>query len=636
MMYLDRLAEILGAKRTPTEKKQDERTLKRLFEEKKAKDEMRKEREGDKATEQEQPKADDATDTPTSNPDEKSGDEKSLKNIVDKIKAMKKPAIFLININLTLMDDSDEGKKVAKESYQDFIKDDAVSDILNSIIPLTTKKGIYSWICDAKQLNDLKNTAFAYNLVHFPDHNNQNTAIEDLTDAEPFKKMDLDLEGVENQSELRQILHEAWKPIAEEIKKTQPKEKEKPKEEGKEEPKEEEEEKPKEEGKEEEEEKEPKEEEEEEKPKEEGKEDEDELNIEDAPKINVGRFRSLQDPHIFILDPRGKVSGYSDFLGPDKPGETEKASKALSKAIKFLVSKKLGETVGEGKTYPVIVYFLSGKTANDLRTELTKIAPNYVLGAIDKDLFDAEDPFTNLKVDGKEITTIKDIPVLLGEMNRVWMASTSESSGNPMPAIQANTSIPLDFFRFVSKVQRPIQLYLGGHPEGVGYEGTIYVLVSEQESNNFIKLIRHFKMPSLFYDRMSANSDIDAAFKTMNPEEVTPANVLVLIGAKAFNPKEIVKITDEELLKSIPKEKQQKITQLDALHMFAREKLGNITKNPGTFIRGKYMIGTHIAQFNADMTICFLWGSHTKHVKIDPKETLKQLPFVKQVITSYL
>ena len=630
-MYLDRLAEILGAKRTPTKKRQDERTLKRLFEEKKAKDETRKEREGDKVTEQDAPKADDITPTDTSKPDEKNADEKVIKNAVTKIQAMKNPAVFLLNINLTHMDDSDEGKKVAKESYQDFVKDDAVSDILNSSVTLTTKKGIQSWICDAAQLRDLKDTAFSYNLVHFPDHNNQNTVIEDLTDEEPFKKLDIDLEGVENQSELRQMLHDAWKPIAEEIKKTsQPKQ----------EKKEEKEEKNKEEDEVKEE---PKEEKEDEEPKQE-KEDEDsdvpkaehELNIEDAPKINVGRFRSLQDPHIFILDPRGKVGGYSDFLGPDKPGETEKASKALSKAIKFLVSKKLGETVGEGKTYPVIVYFLSGKTANDLRTELTKIAPNYVLGAIDKDLFDAEDPFTNLKVDGKEITTIRDIPVLLGEMNKVWMESTSESSGNPMPAIQANTSIPLDFFRFVNKVQRPVQLYIGGHPEGVGYDGTIYVLTSEQESNNFIKLIRHFKLPSLFYDRMSANSDIDAAFKTMDPEEVTPANVLVLIGARAFNPKEIVKITDVGLLKNIRKGEQQKTTQLDALHMFAREKLGNITKNPGTFIKGKYMIGTHIAQFNADMTICFLWGSHTKHVKIDPKETLKRLPFVKQVITSYL
>ena len=251
-----------------------------------------------------------------------------------------------------------------------------------------------------------------------------------------------------------------------------------------------------------------------------------------------------------------------------------------------------------------------------------------------------------------------------------------------MPAIQANTYVPLEFFRFLNKKQRPVQFYIGGRPQGAGYNNTIYVLATEHESEVFINLIRKFKMPSLFYERMSSNSDIDAGFKTHDPEELIPANVLVLIGNGPFNPKEVVEPTEDnkkllalvakdakktqmqlaELIKlrdaaqqdekkdpGSAKDKIKKIeqeiaalkdeagvTQLALLHGFAREKLGNKTKNPGAFLKGKYTIGTHVVQFNADMTICFIWGSYTQHMKVDPKETLKQLPFVKQVITSYL
>jgi len=352
------------------------------------------------------------------------------------------------------------------------------------------------------------------------------------------------------------------------------------------------------------------------------KEDEDEKADDTDSKIagkpfSIGKLRSLQDPHIFILDPRKKPVEYSDFLGPDKPGETEKASKILPEAIKFLESKQL-----KNETRPVIVYFLSGKMARDLKTELKNRETSKpfcpAFGKIDRALFEEENPFTGLVIEGINIDKR-----LTDEMNRVLMDATSEVSGNPIPVVQANNYVPINFFRLMNKKQRKIELYIGGRPEGAGYDNTIYVKAeNETEANKFISVMKKFKMPSLFYERMSSNSDVDAPFKTVDPEEVVPSNVLILMAQTKFEPK--------------AKDEKFKINQLTLLHKFAQDELGNKMKNPGTFVNGRYSIGTHLAQFNANMTVCFLWGSHTQHVTIDPKEVLEKLSFVKQVITSYL
>lgn len=414
--------------------------------------------------------------------------------------------------------------------------------------------------------------------------------------------------------------------------------------------------------------------------------DDDALDAGDAPKVNVGKFRSLKEPHIFLLDPRKRYQDYLNFISPDeKDAKVKKASQVLIRpsVIKFLVSKKLKSQEGA----PVIIYFLNGKDAADLRTELKRESrPDYKLYAVDKTMFDKDEPFSDLKLGDIAVEKI-----LVDEMNRVWVDATSQSSGNPVPAVQASTQVPLDYFRLLNKKHREIEVYIGNQPEGSGTENTIYVLSTEQEAEAFVALVRKFKMPSLFYERLSANSDIDAGFKTIDPRTLMPSNVLILRAESKFDPKKVVELTEdnkdlmeaaqkdmiaildeiekikerkdafikkaqekakgkkedtkaaEKLTKEVAKfddaikqlEEQSKVTQLAILHTYARLKLGNKTKNAGTFVKN-VTIGTHIAQFNANMTICFLWGSLTNRVTVDPKEVVKQLPFVKTVITSYL
>jgi hypothetical protein len=353
---------------------------------------------------------------------------------------------------------------------------------------------------------------------------------------------------------------------------------------------------------------------------------------------------------------------YLAFLGPDEVGSKQtKASKVLPKAIKFYVAKHPKLKAPEGE--PLIVYFLNAKEAADIKIELKRESPpHFILASFDKELFDKDEPFEDLKLGDAAME-----PTLVNELNKLWLDATAQGSGNPVPAVQAGTMVPLDYFRLLNKKQRPVKMYIGNQPEGSGSEDTIYVLASEHEAEAFIKLVRAFKMPSLFYERMSANSDIDAGFKNIDPEELIPANVLILKAVDKFSPKEPVQVTEDNIellspqaaseakkiqeqieklkkedtpqaevkIKKLTDELQKHVNQLELLHSFARLKLGNRTQKAGSFVKS-VTIGTHIAQFNADMTICFLWGALTKHVTVDPKEVIKQLPFVRQVITGYL
>ena len=598
-MYLARLLEVLGAKRTRSEERQDKSALKRKLEEKAAKDALRKKEPAPIVQDQ-------AT---------------KMKSDIEKIQAMDEPCLFLINANITHQVDD---PATAKEEFQTFLTKDAVKDALNSAVKLSSTGGIHSWIVNAKQMENLKFEAFHSGLMHFPLGEDIEPLPEDLTAPDLFKNMSIELEGVETPSKIITELNSKWAPFAAElakVKKEEPAAKEvptkpaaKPKEKSQEEAIRTEKSKEK-------------------KPEEKNEKEEDgDFEVGDAPKINIGKFRSLKDPHIFILDPRksaggvGGIAEYQNFLGPDKPGTKTRASVVLpTKAIKFLVSRKLRSAPPEN--LPVLVYFLSGTDAKNLLIELKRERPHFILGKFDRSLFDEDEPFAGLTIDNKKVPDL-----LLDEMNRAWTEATSEVSGNPYPAVQANTAIPLDFFRLLTRKQRLVKIYIGGQPAGSGSENTIYVLTeSRQEADAFITLMRKFKMPSLFYERMSDNSDIDAGFKTIDPEELTPANALILFAKDSFDPKALVEVGNKE-----PTDKTSAPTQLEMLHTFAKTELKNRTQKPGAFVKGKFTIGTHVAQFNANMTVCFLWGSLTQHVKLNPADVLKQLPFVKSVNTNYL
>jgi tellurite resistance protein len=578
--------------------------------------------------------------------------EKKPTDVVLKLESLGKPiCVVLLNTKASKTEDG----------YQKFLSDknEIYQSVKNSIQFTKTDDTVHSWLCsksDAKMFVDEADLlGIPHQTIELPD--------EALTQPEPFKGIKIKLEEFEDIGKLKLDLNTAWKPVYEALS-SKKKEQEAPKQEKKD---------PKQEKEPTQQEKTPPAEPEEDAPPEDTEDTEptdDEVDVGDAQKINVGKFRSLKNPYIFILDPRKRYAEYRNFLVPDEEDEVKKASQVLPKAIKLLVSKKLKSQEGS----PVVVYFLDGKQANDLKAELKKESrPHFILAEFDKSLFDQDEPFSDLKLGEVAVEQL-----LVDEMNKVWMEAASQSSGNPVPVVQANTLVPLNFFRLLNKVQRPVEMYIGNQPEGAGSEDTIYVLASEAEAEAFMKLVRKFKMPSNFYERMSANSDIDAEFKNIDPQSFTPANVLILMADGQFKPKQQVEITEvnkelAELAKEDTKEildkisslhaqrnkfkhykkvnpdevkkldaeiaklqEETKITQLAMLHAYARSVLGSRIKKAGTFVKTKITIGTQIVNFNDSMTICFLWGSQVTHPKVTTADVVKQLPFVKSVVTSYL
>jgi hypothetical protein len=742
--FLERLAEVIAKKRTKTGEKRDQAAMRRRFQEEAVEKDKRKEAdkkyqakkkaEEEKALKKE--KTTETTDTQKKNElalvEKKSAPkqkESKIENAVSKLKAMKKPSLFMINANVTATNDT---KEEGAKQFAAFMDDDGEDllakpkDVLsNKCIYLSSKGGIHAWICPEADSNFLHEASFAHSLEHFPSPSHiagekAPKSTIDLKSPNPFKGLKLELlHGVGNVNDLTNTLQAAWSPIAEALAKETEEKKKKPEEEKEEAPPSDE----------------PEDEEDaeitddeleadiidavnksedstlaevwvanhvtiyllyernrkaysrivkafskklagmiqkekspdvekttrevlkdfcaaagitreadkkefednvKEAMKGEDEEEDKDVNVTPASGVNIGKLRSMRNPHMFILDPSKKPAQYADFLGPDAAGETPKASNVLPDAVKFLVSSQI-----KIDNKPLIVYILNEKQTDTLKVELKRreaSQPYYLLGPIDKKVFEAEEPFTGMILKDSEGREVKLDKRLTDEMNRVLMDASSETSGNPMPAVQANSYVPVNFFRLLNPKQRQVNLYLGGRPEGVGYENTIYVLTeSEAEADRFVNMMRKFKMPSLFYERMSSNSDVDVGFKTSDPEVLKPANVLILQAKTKFNPKEKIAVTEDNV--SILPDGTKigtEIEQLKFLHGVASAVLGNIAKNSGAWVKGRYTIGTLVAQFNADMTYCFLWGSHTQHVSVKEKELLEKMPFVKKVITSYL
>lgn len=556
----------------------------------------------------------------------------SEKEMATTISKMPYHTLILINTNLEDKSFTEEAKKVYKSLVD--------SNLLDTCIEILNKDGLYGWLCSNAAANEI-----IAELI--PPIEYSSNEIEDISIKEPFSSIRVNLPSVQNESEVRLLLNTKWETIRPFIKEEKPEEEKKPEEEPeeqKEEPKEKEEQKDTEQNS-------------EEQPEEFDDDDDDldlDLDLRGARGVNVGKLYQLKTPCIFVLDPRKKATEYKQFIGPDpKDARTPKASKILPKTILFHSSKIIKSSEG----LPLLIYFMSVDDANKLRAEINApTAPqiSYFLGEFDKTLFQKDEPFTDLKIGNNTIDT-----KLADELNQMW-ADVTARSGNPISALQAAVDIPFDYFRLLNKEDNKISYYLGNRPSGAGVSGLIYVLASEQEVQEFLTYVNKIKLPSLFYERLSELPDIDAEFKTIDPMQATVRNVLMLTAKTKFEPDAPVEITDdnkflitdkdtEEIQKEVEDlkkrikdpnkleteiKKVQAWTQLKFLHAYARDVLGNTTVT-GTFVKQGVILGSRIAQFNAKMTLCFLWSSY-KSKTINPKDVLKALPFVKTVDTRYL
>lgn len=103
----------------------------------------------------------------------------------------------------------------------------------------------------------------------------------------------------------------------------------------------------------------------------------------------------------------------------------------------------------------------------------------------------------------------------------------------------------------------------------------------------------------------------------------------------AFDKKidEIFKKYDEDIYNYI--HNTEEVTQLDILHLIAKKYLNSDIKSAGSFVNTNKFIGTHVAHFSRDMTICMLWGT-IKPGKVNKEEILGQYPFIKEIDDTFL
>jgi hypothetical protein len=532
--------------------------------------------------------------------------EDSKEQILSKLEKISDPKLLIIHskVSDTLAEDEDE--QVAdsqRRAYRDFLDDR--KELLASCINLTNEDDINVWIVSADNVKDLSNILryylIAYQFTDLPDNLLEHDA--------PFDDIRVTLKGV-NKEMLRTDLSGIWNDVLEnrrdeeeDVDGTDDQEDQEDQERKEDQVVQD--------------------------------EDDDSKILEDLPddendedeseyRVDLAKIKKLQKPYLFILSP----------IEPDSYLEFTANSKVLPKLQKsgmmFLESgdkKRIGD-----RQKGASVYFVSENDYQPLVTELKASRPVYRLGLLlgkDEtiaDFFNKEEPFTDLTLKGQKVDR-----GLVNELNAKWKRHASESSGNVIPAVQINNRVPISFLRMLSKEHKELYMYLGDRPSGAGMSGAAYIPTkSEAEAAAFVSLMRKFKFPSLFYKYLYVDSDIDAKFKRTAPQMFTPKNVLILMGK--FKPEEEVTLTEDQ--QSLLKEK--KATQLELLHAFAQKVLKNQVRNPGSFVKGSYTIGTVIANFNADMSICFLWGSATDKVTVTKSDVLKQLPFVDKLITSYL
>jgi len=497
---------------------------------------------------------------------------------LSKIKKMADQQLLLINPNVsdTNVEDEDEGQaEKGMASYKEFLSER--KGILARSVNLTNADGVSVWIVDGSQKKDLdarlRYHQIAFQFIGMPPSFWENDA--------PFDDVKVRLKGVDRE-QMREDLSQLWKTI---------------------DPKEEtdngqdEEDTESEKG-------------EEDKKGDDGDAEEGLLEevpdpLDEADMASLQKIRSLQKPYLFVLSPKDPER-YVQFVTDSKV--LPKLHPFLESNIKFNVhDKQVGTTV----------YFVEYSQITELVNELKKYNPLYQLGSIadekgTADEFVAkENPFDGLELNGKGLGPSN----LVNELNVHWRKLASGSSGNLMPAVQINVLVPLNYTRFMSREHKNVDLYMGDRPSGAGARGTAYVLTeTNAKADAFIKTVRKFKLPSLFYKMLYSIPDIDMGFKSTKPRPYTPANVLVLTG-------DFSKMEDSERLKE--------------LHEFAKNELGNPAM-PGLYIKGQYSLGTNVVQFNADMSICFVWGSSTKSVSVNKKKVMEQFPFVEKVTTDWL
>jgi hypothetical protein len=257
--------------------------------------------------------------------------------------------------------------------------------------------------------------------------------------------------------------------------------------------------------------------------------------------------------------------------------------------------------------------------------------------------FDLGRPFDDIKFDSLAQINIQELRDALTEETKTLAeqeGKKTEQDPYDVSALQLSAFVPLNYLRFLNKTPKEFKFYIGGQPANAGMEDYIYILCEKQEAANFIKETAKLKQPINFYKNITSLSDIDPAFKELDPRGFTPNGAVVLTATDNFDVKVMhdpdtgARIEDVKSWQEKNKGKKP-ITQLQFLMDIANEYLGNKSL-AGTYMKGTYGIGNMLVHFNRDFTKCILWASKPA-VQIEKEKIMKLVnSFVEKLEDSYI
>jgi len=304
----------------------------------------------------------------------------------------------------------------------------------------------------------------------------------------------------------------------------------------------------------------------------------------ESEQTRIQEIRSMS-PFLFVVSSRGQAQDWANFLAQASSSVLENKGEA-QKIFPMAGSPPSGALDG------IHAYLVKGGHEQRLGAMAKDL--KFSISPFDDKLFEVGHPFTSVKIaeDFKpEVGNNENI--LLEALNKTWAAvkklpAVLKDVGGVMSALQMSNSIPLNYSRFLSKQHQKWPYHVSGMPSNAGTPGFIYILCTESEANLFLREMKNFKQPPLFYQQLAFFSDIDPDFKTIPPQTFNPQNALIVTNKQKFSE------NDEE---------RGKIQQ------FAKDVMGSVIRLAGRLIKSRWINGDLVVNYSIDAAKAIVWGS---------------------------
>lgn len=327
-------------------------------------------------------------------------------------------------------------------------------------------------------------------------------------------------------------------------------------------------------------------------------------------KSTKDRFAHIESysPFLFIVSGVGRIGTLLAFFQDSKNIINDST---VVERIAGLSTLKASETDPLKLTF---AYLVSFKVINHLVSSAAKLL-------VHKEDFSrkmgSSSPFTSSKLPpelekalgGSNLRRLQE--AMLTSFKDLKQSEASEAGA--VAALQMQSTIPLDYLRWLSKDNRPHEAYIGGEPADAGRQGNMYVLCSETEANLLITTAKDFKPPNSFFEDLYYVANIDSGFKKEEPRKLgKPHNCLLLTFEEKFD-----------------------VNNLKGLHEVASKIAGKELK-PYNYVDGNLVKGDLVAHFSKDFMRCVLWlGTNPIAVKPEQEKQLKEEFHVGDIDTTF-